>query len=102
MGISYVNVVSRQLYGPGRTCKCGGALQSWSNHFSRQCSSSSSKCGKQVVLYICSITLEGKVDHIQPLFEDTPIISLQLSIWPKISYGSGQTTEIVVGDVDRV
>ena len=44
----------------------------------------------------------GIVDPIQPLFEDTPILSLQLSIWPKISYGSGQTTEIVVGDVDRV
>ena len=85
MGISYVNVVSRQLYGPGRTGKCGGgggAPQSWSNHFSRQCSSSSTQCGKQEVLYICSITLEGKVDHIQPLFEDTPILSLQLSIWP--------------------
>ena len=52
--------------------------------------------------FVCSITLEGKVDPIQPLFEDTPIISLQLSTWPKISYGSGQTTEIVVGDVDRV
>ena len=102
MGISYVNVVSRQLYGPGRTGKCGGAPQSWSNHFSRQCSSSSTQCGKQEVLYICSITLEGKVDPIQPLFLDTPFLSLQLSILPKISYGSGQTTEIIVGDVDRV
>ena len=102
MGISYVNVVSRQLYGPGRTGKCGGAPQSWSNHFSRQCSSSSTQCGKQVVLYICSITLERKVDPIQPLFEDTPILSKQLSLWPKISYGSGQTTGIVVGDVDHV
>ena len=52
--------------------------------------------------FVCSITLEGKVDPIQPLFEDTPIISLQLSTWPKISYGSGQTTEIVVGYDDRV
>ena len=52
--------------------------------------------------FVCSITLEGKVDPIHLLFEDTSILSLQLSIWPKISYGSGQTTEIVVGDVDRV
>ena len=52
--------------------------------------------------FVSSITREGKVDPIQPLFEDTSILSLQLSIWPKISYGSGQTTEIVVGDVDRV
>ena len=52
--------------------------------------------------FVCSITLEGKIDPIQPLFEDTPILSLQLSFWPKISYGSEQTTEIVVGDVDRV
>ena len=44
----------------------------------------------------------GIVDPIQPLVEDAPILSLQLSIWPKISYGSGQTTGIVVGDVDRV
>ena len=78
MGISYVNVVSRQLYGPGRTGKCGGAPQSWSNHFSRQCSSSSSKSGKQVVLYVPSRWRE------------------------KLALFSGQTTEIVVGDVDRV
>ena len=58
VGISYVNVVSRQLYGPGRTGKCGGAPQSWSNHFSRQCSSSSTQCGKQVVLYVPSLWRE--------------------------------------------
>ena len=52
--------------------------------------------------FVCSITQEGKVDPIHPLFEDASIISLQLSIWLKISYGSGQTTEIVVGDVDHV
>ena len=52
--------------------------------------------------FVCSIPLEGKVDPIQPIFEDTPILSLQLSIWPKISYGIGQTAGIVVGDVDRV
>ena len=44
----------------------------------------------------------GIVDPIQPLFEDAPILSLQLSIWPKISCGSEQTTGIVVVDVDRV
>ena len=52
--------------------------------------------------FVCSITQEGKVDPIQQLFEDTTILSQQLSIWPKISYGSGQTTGIIVGDVDRV
>ena len=50
-----------------------------------------------------SITLEGKVDPIQPLFEDIPILSLQLSVCSdKVSYDSGQTTEIVVGYDDRV